>query len=45
MANAMKNDLDAERRAARWDRFWDGVWVYGAAFGLLVLVSQTHITM
>lgn len=44
MSDVWKKNLE-EDRAQRWDRFWDGVWVYGAAVGLLVLVSLSRITV
>jgi hypothetical protein len=44
MGDVWKKTEDEELRATRWDRFWEGVWIYGAVVGLLVLVSLSRLS-
>jgi hypothetical protein len=43
--DVLKNADDDELRAIRWDRFWESVWICGAAVGLVVLVSLSRFTV
>ena len=45
MGDVWKKTEDEELRATRWDRFWEGVWIYGAVVGLLVLVSLSLVAI